>query len=541
MNSIAKKLLFPISLVMSVGLSLFLCLDFYKSLIGLLPIDDCYIILAYARNVLRHGDLFSYNHGLITTGITSPLYCLCIAAGKAITGDWITSVNLVGLISFVAALAFGSLYAFRICDGAKTGKIALILFVLFWGCWGYIGYFTFCGMEPILHVALSFAILLAFESRWHLVTGLLLGASAMVRPEAVFLALALGIDPAARFLTALLHKDRAALTSPFKDGILLIAGFLVAYGPWMIWCLSITGSVFPATVSIKTHAQDLKSVLHYFSSLVFMYDPEAFDIRFSAQTCGTSLWVSLRESFPVALLSLAAVPFLLKTPRRLLPLLYPALHIALTCTKSTAPGENMRYMVLDYSIFTLYFAVVAAKATTMPLPTDNLRRFAFGAIGRSCGVICACTLIMMVLEDYQRNERHFRFGARYFDRLDYSIGKWLAANTPPNTRVALNQAGGIKFFSDRETIDLVGLTDHTLLPYIKGPLNPAQALVDRDVDYIASFGEDWLANWGLDMRNKALFTRVPLQCRGLYKINKPALRAFVESKYPRKSANEKKN
>ena len=533
MKSIAKKLLFPVCLTISVGLSLFLCLDFYKSLIGLLPIDDCYIILAYARNVLRHGDLFSYNHGLITTGITSPLYCLCIAAGKAVTGDWNAGVNIVGIVFFVIALAMGSLYAFRISGREQTGKIALVLFILFWGCWGYIGYFTFCGMEPIMHVALSFALLAAFESRRYLATGLLLGASAMVRPESVFLALALGFDPAARFIKALLHKDRAALSAPLKDGLLLIAGFMVTYGPWMAWCLSTTGSVFPATVAVKTHAQSWNGILRYISSLIFMYDPEAFDIRFSAQACGSSYWVSLRESFPMALLSLAAIPFLFKTPRRLLPLLYPALHILLTCTKSTVAGENMRYMVLDYSIFMLYFAVAAAKAITIPLPTNSMRGFAIGATTRSAGVIFACTLIMMVLEDYQRNERHFTFGARYFDRLDYSIGKWLANNTPPETKVALNQAGGIKFFSDRETIDLVGLTDHTLLPYINGPLNPAQALVDRDVDYIASFGDDWLSRWGLDMRDATLFTRVPLRCRGLYKINKPALRTFVERKYPR--------
>ena len=533
MKELLKRFLFPLGLIVSTGLALFLCFDFYKSLPNVLPIDDCYIILAYARNVLRHGDLFSYNHGLFTTGITSPLYCLCIAAGKAVTGDWLPGVSLVGIVCFITALTMGAVYSYKISGREQAGKTAAVFFILFWGCWGYIGYFTFCGMEPIMHVALSFMLLITFESRRYLLTGILLGMCAMVRPESVFLALALGLDPASRFIMALYRKDRDSLAAPFNNGVLLLTGFIIAYGPWMAWCLYVTGSVFPATVSVKTHVQDMKSILHYISSLCFMYDPDAFDIRFSAHACGPSLWVSLRESFPVALFSLAAVPFLIKTPRRILPLLYPALHIILTCTKNTTPGENMRYMVFDYSIFMLYFAVATAKAITMPLPTDRLRGFAIGAMARSFGVIFGCVLCILVLEDYQRNERHFAFGAKYFDRLDYSIGKWLAANTPQDAKVALNQAGGIKFFSDRETIDLVGLTDHTLLPYVKGPLNPAQALIDRDVDYIASFGDDWLAQWGLDMRNRQLFTRVPLVCRGLYKVNKPALRAFVETKFPR--------
>ena len=130
MKELLKRFLFPLGLIVSTGLALFLCFDFYKSLPNVLPIDDCYIILAYARNVLRHGDLFSYNHGLITTGITSPLYCLCIAAGKAITGDWLASVSLVGVISFVASLTMGSLYAFKISERGQAGKTAAILFIL---------------------------------------------------------------------------------------------------------------------------------------------------------------------------------------------------------------------------------------------------------------------------------------------------------------------------------------------------------------------------------------------------------------------------
>ena len=117
--------------------------------------------------------------------------------------------------------------------------------------------------------------------------------------------------------------------------------------------------------------------------------------------------------------------------------------------------------------------------------------------------------------------------ANYFHSLDYSIGEWLAKNTPSDTTVALYQADGIKFFGNRTIIDGGAVTDHTMLPYLQGKKSLAAAIVERDADYIAPFGDEWLAADGLHMRDPRFFTPVNLRCRGLFKINKPALRAFV--------------
>ena len=68
-------------------MALVLSLDFKTALPKYLPIDDCYIVLAYARNVIEHGDFFSYNHGLTTTGITSPLYCLEVISKPRYAGS----------------------------------------------------------------------------------------------------------------------------------------------------------------------------------------------------------------------------------------------------------------------------------------------------------------------------------------------------------------------------------------------------------------------------------------------------------------------
>lgn len=57
------------------------------------------------------------------------------------------------------------------------------------------------------------------------------------------------------------------------------------------------------------------------------------------------------------------------------------------------------------------------------------------------------------------------------------------------------------------------------------------AIVDRKADYIASFGDEWLSGYGLHMRDRRFFTPVNIRCRGLYKVNKEALRAYAEGRY----------
>jgi len=54
-----------------------------------------------------------------------------------------------------------------------------------------------------------------------------------------------------------------------------------------------------------------------------------------------------------------------------------------------------------------------------------------------------------------------------------------------------------------------------------------RALLDRGADYVASFGDDWFDAEGASLRDPALFTRVPLNCRGLFRVNRDAVRAAL--------------
>ena len=514
-------------------MALVLSLDFKTALPKYLPIDDCYIVLAYARNVIEHGDFFSYNHGLTTTGITSPLYCLVLAFLHLFSGDWLVDIAIVGFFSFVFILALGSYLAWLIGGRGLAGYFAALTFSLFWGCWGYMGgYFAYCGMEPILAIVFLLASVLAFVKSWHWATGMLIGLSALCRPEAVFLGFLFGLVPCVRAVRALIRRNAVEVKKQFLTGCRLVIGFVALYGLWMIRCLQVSGSIFPATVSVKTISITWPMIKESLIGYLYMYNPNIFDVRFTAQAIGKSSWVSLRESIPVSLLVLGAVVSLRRRLMFLVPLAFVGLHFLIAGLKQPTTGENMRYLVFDYTLIVLYISVFVGGLLARVSTISFSRK---GLVGLGCflsGLILFLSWGGLVLNDYHRNLEHYRFMSRYFYSLDYKIGEWLRDNTPKDTVVALYQAGAIKYFGNREIVDYVGLTDHTIWPYIKGPKNFAQALVDRNVDYVASFGEEWLASLGLDMRDTRFFTRVPLQCRGLYKVKKAELAEYVKARYP---------
>jgi hypothetical protein len=121
--------------------------------------------------------------------------------------------------------------------------------------------------------------------------------------------------------------------------------------------------------------------------------------------------------------------------------------------------------------------------------------------------------------------KSYQIQASYFAQLDYSIGVWLKNNTPANTVVAVYQAGGIRWFGERQIIDFGAITDYSTHGTIDTPQGRVKLLRERHADYIAAFGDNWLDGSACSLKDHNYFERVPLQCRGLWKINKDALKS----------------
>lgn len=525
-----KHLLWFVALAGVYAIILYKLCEFMDALPRYLPIDDSYIILRFARNVVERGELFSYNAGELSTGITSPLYCLALAAVYAVLGGgnvgWHTAVVMLGGVSFIASLMLGGRLAYRM-----GGYVSAVVFSAFFGFWGYMAFFAFCGMEPILYIALSFGAFLLFYSRNYFLAGLLSGLAMLCRPEAIFFVFALGIVPFVRMFMRLLRKDWVGSRTEFTNGLRLGVGFLIFALPWIIRCQQISGSFLSSTVTMKSIHPSFQQIWNYWVAALHMHNPSSYDASMIRSLAGESTFIGLRKHIPLMIPAACSLFFLRKRPECLAVFMYVPFHLVVTGLKNSGFGDNERYFPLDYAIVVLYLAVLfgflvkidwaMAYSSARAKWARNLIRV--GSAGT------AAVLAVVILLDYSRNIMHYQVMAKYFSSLDYQIGEWLVKNTPPDTCVALFQAGGIAFFGRRRIIDGGGVTEHTIWPYLKRGAF-CEAMVERGADYVAPFGDEWLVSEGVHMRDTRFFSPVPLRCRGLYKINKTALAQYVAAR-----------
>src|SRR5262249_56401399 len=59
----------------------------------------------------------------------------------------------------------------------------------------------------------------------------------------------------------------------------------------------------------------------------------------------------------------------------------------------------------------------------------------------------------------------YAWGVQNVNAMQVQLGRWLAAHTPPNTLVGLNDVGALSYFGERRMIDLMGLATPEILPY----------------------------------------------------------------------------
>jgi hypothetical protein len=464
---------------------------------GCLPTDDSYIILQYARQITQ-GNWFCYNDGQMSSGITCPLYAMAIAGANLIFNNWHFSLLALGVACWFVSLLIGARLAWKM-----AGWQAVTAWCVFFGLCGRIECFMLIGMETALAIPLALAAVWAWlESRYWL-TGLLVALVTLCRPEAFLFILVFAI-------TILLYRNRARL----MENAWIWLWFGIVLVPWLIYCWCVSHTIGPSTISLKEGAPALHDSLRFTWQALFLHWPDTFDSKL-VSGCGvqSSAWMAVKSVVPLGLLAAGAWLALRGKRILLLPLLFVPAHIVLAAMKHPDPGGAFdRYMPIDYTLVYLYAAVFFGWLLTI--------KWAKGA----AGVVLLATAILLVM-DSSYCRKSYQIQASYFAQLDYSIGAWLKNNTPANTVVAVYQAGGIRWFGERQIIDLGAVTDYSTHGIVDTPQGRVQLIRERNADYVASFGDEWLDGSACSLKDHKYFERVPLQCRGLWKINKDALKS----------------
>ena len=413
--------------IVSAGLPLAMLMVAERMVAGVagFPLDDSWIHLHFARN-LAEGAGFAYNPGRPVAGSTAPLWTLLLAAGAAGAG---ASVGLAKSLGVVCALGAAVLTRRAALAWGAPPAVAVVAGVaLLWAgpfAWGALS-----GMEVTLAALLVAAALVAHAADRPWLTALLAGLAITARPEAALLVPFLG-------LAGSLSVRRLA-------AFVLVPAVIVA--PMVAFSYATVGAPYPATAAAKVEGGLIGWLAGLREPLVttLALRPGAFLVEWAQW-----LW---RTHLLLPLVLLPSIVLAWRRCGRALGIVALALLAQPVGMALLAPYRGPGFQEGRYSIHLLPLAIVVV-AVGIGAALQRRRR-----------PLLLAWLALALWSLVPAAER-YAWGVQNIEAMQVRLGRWVAANTPPGARLAVNDIGAIAFLSRRPVVDLMGLVTPEILPY----------------------------------------------------------------------------
>lgn len=447
-----------------------LWLVFCPQLLGSWMIDDSFISFRYADN-FASGNGLVFNIGERVEGYTNFLWTVLVAGMMAMGGEPIVATSAVNMVLGFGIVALTMRLAHHLIAGHASGGgegiiqsgIVLVATVLLAVSSPFLLYSVRgSGMETALFTALILATLLALAGRAWVVAGLLTALTMMTRPDGIILA-------GCGTLYALLAGEQGAggREQEIGDrgqgtgGMLWYVGVFGAfYLPYFLWRWSYYGYLLPNTFYVKvgsTWSQVARGAGYLFDT------SNTYVLPYVAIAAGiVGVWARRNSPYTrwplVGLIGGVAALF--------------ALYIVVV------GGDWMHGARFVVPIVPLLVLLIAWGGAGL------MRR-----AGRGLSLVLLATLLTVLVvripHDSSKNPDTPFWEENYWIHANRETGLWLKTHTPPDTLIATAVAGAIPFYSERPTIDALGLTNEYIAHRPAETLGQGRAGHEKtDPDYI---------------------------------------------------------
>ncbi len=391
------------------------------------PLDDSWIHLQFARNVAE-GRGFAYNPGVPVPGSTAPLWTLILAGVFALLGSHPVWAKLIGIAATLVTVLLARRLAWQ---WTRNRRLALVAGVVT-GLAGPLVWGALSGMEVSLAALLITAAIGFHMTGRDAATALLLGLGALARPEAVLL---VPLCWLARPIT-------------WRRTALFVGVAVACLGPWVLFNLATAGTPLPATASAKIEG----GLVGFLSgtrepiATTFLARPWQFELD----------WIRWLWSVNVFLPLLIPLGLGVLWRRWGRSVVWPAVVLLLhpIAMALLAPYRGPGFQEGRYSIHLLPLGIAVAAAGLDAMAGRRRLR----------AVVMALVLVVSVAAAGPAASR-YAWAVQNIDAMQVRLGEWVAAHTPPEARLALNDVGAIAYVSRREVVDVMGVVTPGIIPY----------------------------------------------------------------------------
>ncbi len=402
------------------------------------PLDDAWIHMVYGRGLLAHG-FPAYEHGVPSTGCTSPAWALVLAALHALFARGESASPLVAAAMAAGALLHlaGAMAAAGLARRCGAGAPAAFAAGGIVAIAPPLAAASLSGMEVALTAWLLLRGVSASAAGRAGAAGGWFAAAGWARPES---AAVLAVVAAFAILRAAPAR-RAVTTLRILGPPLLAGAALVAYDLWA------SGRPLPATFYAKSAASlpDLPRRLAIVAGA--MVD------RVPPFGLGLGWFAALGAGFAAARRRLAPDD----PPPSLLPLVAGVTYLVANAAvlDPVDPGAfyHRRYILPALPLLAVA-AAIGAQAWGRFLPASAARAPVVG--------LAAAAVVHSAVTLAPESRRHHN-DVRNINEVQRVVGERLAAAFAPGTRIAASDAGAVRYFSGLPVVDVLGLNTPAML------------------------------------------------------------------------------
>jgi len=425
------------------------------------PLDDAWIYQTYARNLSQLGE-WSFIPGKASGGSTGPLWVIFISAGYFIHFDHHLWSYLLGSITLFVIGIIG-MYGFkRIQPQHANGAIVTgVILVLDW----HLVWASASGMETLL-AALTATFTLVYllkpnlqQKDWFFI-GVLIGISVWIRPDGITL-----LGPAG--LVAIM-AEKPFFQLKFRKGLLLMAGFAIPFGLYLVFNQITARTIWPNTFYAK--------------------QAEYATLR------NISIFWRLAQQFivPLAGIGIALLPgFLLTTfdalkTRKwaiLAGILWFVGYLAIYALRLPVTYQHGRYIIPAIPIYLLLGTSGMISWIFNHLKSQQMLLRVFAKVW----LISSASILGLF---WILGAKAYAEDVAIIESEMVTTALWVSENTANDALIGAHDIGALGYFGGRDIVDLAGLISPDVIPFIRDEVLLAEYLDTKNVDYLMTF-PDW--------------------------------------------------
>jgi hypothetical protein len=447
------------------------------------PLDDGWIHRVYARSISR-GAGFAYNDGEQEAGATSPLWCIVTApahwAEPLGTKVVVCLVKLTGAALALAAVLATAVLTRRISGSGCAACIAASLFAVE----PRLLFAALSGMENLLLVALwAWACVLLLRGDFAIALALF-SLTPLARPEA------LAMLPFSALAMMGLIRRRGCRVSSLAACALVVVPTLL----WLLFCHEVNGRWLPNTYYVKASRFSLGEAQletacsalaqHGFASL-WAYLPGLVAFAGLLAVAANNGGASTTEKNPNIktatdartgcgrsdLLGVPAQGRFAAAIYVLMLLVAPAIYLlgvvgtrdvrldGYYWTRWVEPASLLLTIPFCIGFGTIIALLVRRTGDATGQADPSRRRAIAGRLlgAAALGLLLACA--PRFCTSFAAERQLLSTDSRAIAIMNVGPGKWIKEHTPDDAVVVVDDAGAIRYFGQRYTIDLIGLNN----------------------------------------------------------------------------------